>query len=91
MGASTILNLLQRSDVSMVTEGLHVLRVPVPPPLAGQTVKQSQIHATTGCTVIALNDAAHKEIDPAPHVPLPHRAEMILIGASEGEQAFLRQ
>jgi voltage-gated potassium channel len=91
MGANAIFNLLERSDVLMVTEGLNVFKVALPPTLAGKTIYETAIRHITGCTVIALQEAEGLYINPDPAIPLAADAEMILIGTAEGERQFLQR
>lgn len=91
MGANAIFNLLERSDVLMVTEGLNVFKVSLPPALAGKTIYETAIRQITGCTVIALQEAEGLYINPDPAIPLAADAEMILIGTAAGERQFLQR
>jgi voltage-gated potassium channel len=54
MGANTIFNLLKRSDIMMVAEGLDLLKVKVPRQLAGNTIAQSSIRKETACSLLPL-------------------------------------
>lgn len=88
MGANTIFNLLKRSDILMVAEGLNLLKVKVPEPLAGKTLAQSAIRQQTGCTLIAIRQGEELHINPEPGRVLPAGAEIILIGTVEAEIKF---
>jgi voltage-gated potassium channel len=88
MGATTILNLLQRSDILMVAEGLDLIRVKVPKQLNGKTILESSIRKETGCTVIAIKENDATEINPDPQAKLKKGAEIILIGTVEAENKF---
>lgn len=88
MGANTILNLLKRSDIMMVAEGLHLLKVKVPERLASRSIAQSSIRQETGCTVIAIRNGESLHINPDPAMVLPAQAEIILIGTVEAEERF---
>ncbi|MGQ4808892.1 Glutathione-regulated potassium-efflux system protein KefC [Candidatus Entotheonellaceae bacterium PAL068K] len=90
MGANTIFNLLERSDVLMVTEGLNVFKVPIPSALVGKMSAQTSICQDTGCNLIALNVDDTMHINPDPSQPLPAAAEVILIGTAEAETRFLQ-
>ena len=90
MGANAIWNLLQRNDVLMVTEGLHVFRVTLPPRLAGKTMLESRIRQVTGCHVIAIETEGVMQINPDPAIPFPDKAELILIGTTKAEQDFVK-
>lgn len=89
MGANAIFNLLQRSDVLMVAEGLSVFKVKMPASLAGKTIAESDVRQETGCTVVALNVEGRMIINPDPATPLPEEADLVLIGTSDAEHKFL--
>jgi Trk K+ transport system NAD-binding subunit len=88
LGATAIVNLLDRSDILMVAEGLDVFRQPVPAALAGKSVADAAIRRQTGCTVIALCANGETQINPDPHLPLSANAELILIGTQEAARRF---
>jgi len=90
MGSNAIFNLLERSDTLMVAEGLDVFKMKVPKTLVGQTIAESAIRQTTGCTLIALNIDNRLQINPEPHTSLPEDAEIIMIGSTEAENLFLK-
>lgn len=89
LGANAILNLLQRSDILMVAEGLDLIKVNIPPQLTGKTIKESSIRKETGCTIIAVRTEEEMTINPEPDMILPEDAEIILIGTVEAENRFL--
>ncbi len=88
LGATAIINLLDRSDILMVAEGLDIFRLPVPAVLAGKSVAEAAIRRQTGCTVIGLRSNGETQINPDPHVPLPAEAELVLIGTQEAAERF---
>ena len=49
------MNLLRRTKILMVTEGLDVFRVKVPASLAGKRIVESAIRERTGCNVVAIS------------------------------------
>lgn len=89
MGANAIFNLLQRSDILLLAEGLDVFKVPVPPSLAGKTLAESDVRKETGCSVIAIDGGNGAEVNPHPGNAIPADAEIIVIGSAESEQRFL--
>ncbi len=89
MGANAIFNLLRRSDVLLLAEGLDVFRVKIPPSLAGKTLTETAIRQRTGCNVIAIHTAAGVQVNPNPNTALPADGEMVVIGSDESEQQFL--
>lgn len=91
MGASIIFNLLKRSDILLLAEGLNVFRIKVPPPLAGKSLAESNLRQITGCHVIAVNENGQFQINPNPQTPLPEQSEIILIGSPEAEREFFRR
>lgn len=91
MGANTIFNLLKRSGILMVAEGLDLLKVTVPKQLAGRSIAESSIRQQTGCTLIAIRQGELLDINPEPNTVLPAEAEIILIGTVEAENKFFMQ
>lgn len=91
MGANIIFNLLKRSDILMLAEGLNVFRMKMPPALAGKSLVETNLRQTTGCNVVAINENSHFEINPNPQLPLPEQSEIVLIGTLEAEQEFFRR
>ena len=89
MGANSIINILKSDEISMFTEGLNIFSRPMPAPLVGKNLVDSHIRQKTGCSVIALKSAGKLIVGPDPLVPLEQSEELILIGTTEAEQAFL--
>lgn len=89
MGASSIINLLQRSKILMVAEGLDLFKVPVPVDLAGRTIARSSIREQTGCSVVAIHSDRGMEIAPNPSKTLPADGYIVMIGTVEAEERFL--
>jgi voltage-gated potassium channel len=91
MGAHTILNLLNRSDILLVTEGLELFKVAVPSSLVGKELRDTRIREEIGCSVVALQTGTGVVVNPDPTTPLPANAKMILIGSEEQERQFLEK
>lgn len=91
MGANALFNLLHRSDLLMVAEGLDVFKVTVPRELAGKTLAEANIRHRTQCSVIGIDSNDQTQTNPGPDSLLPHDGEIVLIGTPEGETEFLRQ
>ena len=89
MGAGAVMNMLQRSKIVMVAEGLDVFKVPVPADLAGRTIADSAIRERTGCSVVATETERGMEVVPDPFKTLPANADILLIGTAEAEERFL--
>ena len=91
LGANVLFNLLNRSNILMVAEGLDVFEVAIPARLIGRTLAESAIREQTGCTVVALRTVETWQISPDPHEPLPVAGRLILIGTVAAEEKFLAQ
>jgi len=91
MGASAILNLLNRSNILMVAEGLDVFEMPVPLSLVGKSIAQANIRQQTGCTVVAMKRNGVSIVNPDPHEPLARDTKLLLIGTVAAENKFLKR
>jgi len=89
MGASAVVNLLQRSKILMVAEGLDLFEVHVSAKLAGRAIAESGIRERTGCSVVAVRTERGMEVVPNPAAVLEADARIVLIGTAEMEQRFL--
>jgi len=94
MGGNIIFNLLKRSDILMVAEGLNIFQIKLPAVLAGQSLVESEIRQRTGCSVIAIQ----REIDERskylthlnPTDELQPDDELVIIGDIESEESFIK-
>ena len=91
MGANSIFDEMRGSDALLLAEGVNVFPAHVPPSLAGRTIGDSAIRAETGCTVIAVELAGKRIVNPSRDTLLPEKAEMVLIGTLEAEEKFARR
>ena len=91
MGSDALFNLLQRSDLLMIAEGLNVFKIRVPKELAGKTLAEANIRHRTGCSVIGIDSNDKTMTNPGPDSALPGDGDMVLIGTPEGETEFLRR
>lgn len=90
MGSDALFNLLQRSDLLMIAEGLNVFKIKVPKELAGKTLAEANIRHRTGCSVIGIDSDDKTMTNPGPNSALPADGDMVLIATPEGETEFLR-
>lgn len=88
IGATMLYNLLRRSDVLLLAEGLHVFRLPTPPRLQDKTLIDSGIRQTTGCSVIAVVRDGKFDINPPADTVLDAAVELVVIGDAESESRF---
>ena len=91
MGANNIISILDRSTVLMVAEGVDVFKVHVPKSLVGRSLAEANVRQETGCNVVALRTSAGSKINPPADMPLPVNAELVIIGTTEAEKAFLHK
>jgi voltage-gated potassium channel len=90
MGSNALFNLLHRSDLLMIAEGLDVFKVRVPRELAGKTLAETNFRKATNCSVIGIDTHDKTMTNPGPETVLPAGAEIVLIGTPQGESEFLR-
>jgi voltage-gated potassium channel len=90
LGATEIWNALGPDDSLVLAEGLDVFRVPVPDWLAGRTLADASLRSETGCNVLGLvRDGSDRvEPTPAPTVPLPANASLVMIGDARAQERF---
>jgi voltage-gated potassium channel len=88
IGAGAMFNLLKKSRVVTVAEGLEVFRVPVPAALAGVPIAQSGVREKTGCTIVAVRGDNGMEINPPAQAVLLPDHEMVLVGDAASRAAF---
>jgi voltage-gated potassium channel len=90
-GATEAWNELRDDSTLLLAEGLVVFRVPVPASLAGRQLLDTDIPATTGCTVIGVAREGECHTGAVAQTRLPEDGELVLIGDEEAEQEFLRR
>jgi len=88
MGANAIFNMLRRSRMLFLAEGLDVFTTPVPSALVGRTLANSRLRQDTGCNVLAVRTSEHASVELNLTMPLPARGELILIGDRAAEDQF---
>lgn len=89
MGANSIFNILEGQDVLVLAEGLNIFNHKVNERLDGKSLIESDIRKETGCTVVAIKCKDEgMVVSPEPQRVLKLDQEIIMIGSSEGENAF---
>jgi Trk K+ transport system NAD-binding subunit len=91
MGATMIFNVLRKTDILVIAEGLHVAETDVPRALVGKTLAEAAIPRDTQCNVIALRTNGELALNPTPDMRLTADAELLLICTTEGEQRFMKR
>ncbi|MFT5505674.1 MAG: voltage-gated potassium channel [Gammaproteobacteria bacterium] len=90
MGSNAFFNLLQRSDLLMIAEGLDVFKVPVPKELAGKSLAEANLRQRTQCSIIGIDSEDETRINPSPESLLPTDGEIVLIGTPAAEAEYLK-
>lgn len=90
MGSNAMFNLLQRSDLLMIAEGLDVFKTPVPKELAGKTIAEADIRHRTTCSIIGIDSDGETKTNPHPDSILPEDGELVMVGTPTGESEFLK-
>lgn len=91
MGANMIFNELRDTDHLLLAEGVSLFPSPVPASMAGRLVAECAVRSETGCTIIAIEHAGGRSINPDPGHRLPEGGTMLLIGTLEAEEKFIRR
>jgi voltage-gated potassium channel len=89
LGSNAIMNLIDKSSVLMVAEGLDVFRIRIPDELVGRTLAEARVREETDCTVVALKNGGEMDFDFSPHMPLPADVDLIVIGTAAAEKQFI--
>ena len=89
LGVATVINLLKRTKILMVAEGVDLFAVRVPADLAGRAIADSSIREKTGCSVVGIQTESGMEVVPNPAETLPPDAGIVLIGTVEAQERFL--
>ncbi len=91
MGANTIFNVVRGSDHLLLAEGVNVFPATIPASMAGKRLAELDVRAQTGCSVIAMEDAGVRVVNPDPDHVLPAAGRVFLIGTLEAEERFLKR
>ena len=91
LGAGRILNLLRHGSIVTIAEGLNIVRVKVPPALAGKALAETTVRQDTGATIIATVEDGAMRVNPDPADPLPRDGELLLIGDAATEEKWAQR
>lgn len=91
IGASSLMNVLRRKKVLLVTEGLDIFKVAVPPSLAGRRVAESGIRERSDCNIVAVSTTEGGKVVPGADDVLHEGAELVMVGSLEAEERFTEE
>lgn len=89
MGASAILNVLRDDRLLMVAEGLGLFKVVLPKGLIGKSLIESNVRASTGCSIVGVRRKDFTVVNPQPDSIFQENDELVIIGSVEAEEKFL--
>ena len=84
--SSYVLNLLDRSSMLMLAEGLTVFRFRVDADMAGRSLADLALRRRAGCSVVAVYVDGVMRANPSPTEPLIEGSELLMIGGSGAEE-----
>lgn len=88
---NAIVNLLSPGRVYMLTEGMNVFRVAMPPSLVGKNLRNSGIRRRTSCNVVAMRRDGVMQVSLDPDYEFEAKDELVVIGTVEAEKNFVKQ
>ena len=88
-GAMEAWNAMRDDSTLLLAEGLVVFRAAVPAELEGRKLGDSGLRAATGCTVVGVVVDGHCRTELHASTVLPAGGELVLIGDTAAEEAFL--
>lgn len=91
MGANMLLNVLRGSDHLLLAEGVNVFPAQIPPAMAGKTLRELHVRSQTGCSIIAVEGAGERVVNPPADLRLPEQGRLVLVGTIQAEERFLRK
>ncbi len=75
----------------LLAEGLSVFSVEIPRSIAGRSLDNLRIRSLTGCTVIAVDVAGERTMNPGRDFIMPKEGRLLLVGTLEAEDEFLER
>ena len=88
MGANAIYDHLDSSEVIAIAEGLSLYRFDTPRSVADRSLAESRLRVLTGASVVAIETAAGRTVNPDPNDPVPADSRLVLIGDVDFETKF---
>ncbi len=88
IGASLVSNILQKGDLTILIEGLHIFRYKAPKILETKTIAEANITELTDCNVITIDKKGRVINLPSPTTSIGKDNTLIMIGNIEQEQKF---
>jgi voltage-gated potassium channel len=90
LGIETVTAVALKRPLVLLGEGVELCEFPIPKALQGQTLVESGIGANTGLAVIGFELDGSITPVPGAQARVPEEGKLILMGSSEGVEAFRR-
>lgn len=84
----SVVSSLEGRGLVLLGEGLELFDLPLPRALAGKQLRETEIRARTGLSVIAIVDGARVDGAPAPDHVLEEGTHLLFVGTSEQALRF---
>jgi Trk K+ transport system NAD-binding subunit len=91
LAAKSVLSEVQANDLIVLGEGADIFIETVPTSLAGKTLAESGIGAQTGLNLIAIRSGEASTTNPAADTLLTDGAELVMLGAVNQYQEFMKR
>lgn len=91
MATNTLINLISPDSIYMLTEGLNVFRMAMPPSLLGKNLITSNIRQSTHCNVVGLRREGKMQVNMSPELAFEAGDELLLIGSNEAALEFMKK
>lgn len=86
-GASKLFNLLKKTEVLLLADGLDMFRMPAPDWLQGRSLAEAGFRQRTGCNVVAVRRSGGEfEANPNPDLSIEAGSEVIVVGDAAAEE-----
>jgi Trk K+ transport system NAD-binding subunit len=89
MMANSIFNFLSPDDTLLLAEGVNLFPSEVPAAWVGVALGETQVRELTGCSILAVETAAGRAINPPPDLVLPAGGKLVLIGSLKAKTRFV--
>jgi Trk K+ transport system NAD-binding subunit len=88
LGIEGVMSLLHKHEPVLLGEGVELFAIPVPPSLAGRPLRDTNIGARTGMSVVALQQDQQLTPQLTVETILPAGAELLMLGSIDQRRVF---
>ncbi len=88
LGANIIFNLIEKSEILMLAEGLYVFEREANREFFGKKLSETHIRKLTGCNVIAIEKNGETDINPHPDTNINFGDKLVIIGSTDSEKKY---